>query len=101
MVRFEFGLSIFGSLRIGSLQIRFELGHVISDMGHFGSWYNWGFVRLWIDLFRVFGSKSVHPILGVGSGMDPGRGFRISGLRSVLEGRVREFPVKNRIYREK
>jgi len=68
MIRFGFVLSIFGSLRVGSLWIGFELGGVISGVGHFNSCYNSGW--LWIGLLRVFGSKSVHPILGVGLGMD-------------------------------
>jgi len=37
----------------------------------------------------VFGSKSVHPILGVGSGMGPGRpgrSARVSDLGSALSG---------------
>ena len=79
----EFGLSIFESLRFG-----FELGRVILDVGNFGSCYNSGFVRLWIDLLRVFGSKWVHPISGVSSRMDPCRSVRDSGLESVLSGLV-------------
>jgi len=81
MVQVEFGLSTFGSLRFG-----FELGRVISGMGNFGSGNNLGFVRLWIGLLRVFGSKSVHPISGVGSGTDPGRSVRVSDFGSVLSG---------------
>jgi len=81
MVRVGFGLSIFGSLRFG-----FELGRVISGVRNFGSRYNSGFIQLRIGLLRVFGSKSVHPISGVSSGMDPGRSVRVSGFGSVLPG---------------
>jgi len=73
-VRVGFGSSIFGSLRFG-----FELGRVISGVGNFGSRYNSGFIQLRIGLLRVFGSKSVHHISGVGSDMDPGRSLRVSG----------------------
>ena len=76
-----FGLSIFGSLRVG-----FTLGRVISGVGHFGCGSISGFVRLSIDLRWVFGSKSVQPISGVGSGMDPGQSVRVSGFGSVLPG---------------
>ena len=79
MVQVGFGLSIFRSLRFGSRRFGFELGHVISDMGNFGSWYNSGLVWLWIGLLRVFESKSVRLISGVGSGMDPGHSIRVSG----------------------
>jgi len=34
----------------------------------------------------VFGSKSVHSISGVGSGIDPDHLIRVSGLVSVLPG---------------
>jgi len=81
IVRVGFGLSIFESLRFG-----FELGRVISGVGDFGSHYNSGFARLRIGLLRVFGSKSVHPISDVGSGMDLDRSVRLSGLGSVLLG---------------
>jgi len=73
-VRVGFGLSIFGSFRFG-----FELGRVISGVGNFGSRYNSGFVRLRIGLLRVFGSKLVHSISGVGSGMDSSHSVRVSG----------------------
>ena len=86
MVRVGFWLSIFGSLRFGSLRFRFELGWVISGVGDFGLCYNSGFVRLWIGLLLVFGSKSVHPISGDGSGMGPGHLVRVSGLGSVFPG---------------
>ena len=85
-VRLGFGLSIFDSLRVESLWIGFELGRVISGVGYFRSCYNSGFVRFWIGLLQVFGSKSVHPISDVGSGMDQGRSVWVSGLGSVLSG---------------
>ena len=81
---FGFGLSIFGSLRVGSPQIGFELGWVISSVGHCRSSYSSGFIRFWISLLRVFGSKSVHPISGVSSGIDPDCSVRVLGLGSVL-----------------
>ena len=56
-VRFRFEVSIFCSLQVDSLQIGFKLARVISDVGHFSSCYNSGFVRLWISLLRVFGPK--------------------------------------------
>ena len=55
-------------------------------MSHFSSCYNTGFVRLWIGLLHVFGSKSVHTIFGISSGIDPGRSVQISGLGSYLVG---------------
>ena len=73
-------------VRFGSLRFGFELSRVTSGVGNFGSRYNSGFVRLQIGLLWVFGSKSVHPISGVGSGMDPDRSVRVSGLGSVLPG---------------
>jgi len=81
-----FGLSIFSSLQIGSLWIGFKLGRIILDAGHFNSYYNSGFVWLWINLLRMFGSKSVQPISGVGSGMDSGQSVRVSDLGLVLPG---------------
>ena len=72
--------------RSGSLGVGFTWGRVISDVGHFGCGSISGFVRLWIDLRRVFGSKSVQPISGVGSGMDPGQSVGVSGFGSVLPG---------------
>ena len=86
MVCVGFGSSTFGSLRFESLWFGFELGRVVSGVDNFELGYNSGFVRLWIVLLRVFGSKSVHPISGVGSGMDPGRSVRVLGLGSVLPG---------------
>ena len=81
-----FGLSIFGSLRVGSLRIGYELGRVISGVGHFGCRLISGFVRLWIGLYRVFRSKSVQPISGVGSGINQGQSVQVSDLGSVLPG---------------
>ena len=75
----------FGSGHYGG----FELGQVISGAGHFGSYYKSGFIRFWISLLQVFRSKSVHPISGVSSGMDPGRSVLVSGLGSVLSGLTR------------
>ena len=37
----------------------------------------------------MFGSKSVQPISGVGSDMDPGQSVRISNFGSVLSGLVK------------
>ena len=85
-VRFGYGLSIFGSLRVGSLWIGYNLGRVISGVGHFGCWSISGFVRLWFGLRRVFGSKSVQPISGVGSSMGPGQSVWVSSFGSVLPG---------------
>ena len=62
--------------------IAFELGQVISGVGHFESCYNSGFVQFWIGLLLVFGSKSVHSISGVGSDKD--FGSFDSGFESVL-----------------
>ena len=86
MVRFGFGLSTFGSHRFRLFRFRFELGRVNWGVGNFRSGYNSGFVRLWISLLRVFRSKSVHPISGVGSGMDPGCSVRVWGLGSIFPG---------------
>lgn len=44
--RVRFGVEIFESLWFGSLRFEFELGHVISGVGNFGSCYNSGFVQL-------------------------------------------------------
>ena len=107
-VRVAFGLSIFGLLQFGSLRFGFELGRVISGVGNVGSCYNSGLVRLWIGLLWVFRSKSVHPISGVGSGMDPGHSVRVSGLGSQVSfarsndddnDDDREWVPNNKIYR--
>ena len=79
---------MFGPLRVRSLRIGFELCRVISSVVHFSLSYNSGFVCLWIGLLRVFGSKLVHPISGVGSSIDPGHSVQGSGLGSVLSGLV-------------
>ena len=79
MVQVGFGLSIFSSLQVRSQRSGFELGQVILGVGHFGCGSISGFVRLWIGLCQVFGSKSVQPISGVGSGMDQGQSVRVSG----------------------
>jgi len=55
-------------------------------VGHFGCGLISGFIRLRIGLRRVFGSKLVQPISGVGSGMDPGQSVRASDFESVLPG---------------
>jgi len=85
-VRFGFGLFTFGLIRVGSKWIGFEMGSVISGVGHFGSYQIFGSVRLWVGLLQMFGSKSVVLISDVGSGMDSGCSVRVSGLGSVLPG---------------
>jgi len=62
------------------------MGWVISGMGDFGSCSIFGSVRLWVGLFRVFGSKSVGLISDVSSGMGSGCSVRVSGLGSGLPG---------------
>ena len=79
-----------GGNRIGLKQVWFGSGSGCPFLGQFSSCLNWvgsfrvcynsGFFRLLIGLLRVFGSKSVHPISGVGSGMDSGHSVRVSGL---------------------
>ena len=80
-VQVGFGLSIFGPLRFG-----FKLDRVTSGVGNCGLRYNSSFIQLRIGLLWVFGSKSVHPISGVGSGMDMDCSVRVSDLGSVLLG---------------
>jgi len=87
-VRFGFGLFTFGLIRVGSKWIGFEMGRVISGVGHFGSYQIFGSVRLRVGLLQMFGSKSVVFISDVGSGLDSGCSVRVSDFGSVLPGLV-------------
>ena len=84
------GYFTIGLIRVGSIQIGFEMGWVISGMGDFGSCSIFGSVRLWVGLFRVFGSKSVGLISDVSSGCS----VRISGLGSGLPGLLTHNKLK-------
>ena len=81
-VRFGFGLFTFGLIRVGSKWIGFEMGSVISGVGHFGSYQIFGSVRLRVGLLQMFGSTSVVSFrMSVRVWIRVVRfGFRISGL---------------------
>jgi len=61
---------------------------------------NFGSSIVQFGSIRVSGPLSGEHISGVGSGVDPGRSVRISGLRSVLPGLIMkeppDYPMKSK-----